>query len=105
MALEGNLKDFSLEDMFRLLASGDKTGTLHMERKDAEGKPFIPLTYHLHDKYPYPTQTRRIQFYIDHDLYLEHDEHLPTYKAPPKIGGDYPRSLVQPDGPPAERGW
>jgi hypothetical protein len=37
VALEGNLKDFSLEDMFRLLASGDKTGTLHMEREDAQG--------------------------------------------------------------------
>jgi hypothetical protein len=37
VALEGNLKDFSLEDMFRLLASGDKTGTLHMKREDAEG--------------------------------------------------------------------
>jgi DMSO reductase family type II enzyme molybdopterin subunit len=59
-----------------------------------EGKAFIPLTYHLHDKYPYPTQTRRIQFYIDHDLYLEHDEHLPTYKAPPKIGGDYPLMMT-----------
>lgn len=38
MALEGNLRDFSLEDMFRLLASGRKTGTLYMERPDAEGK-------------------------------------------------------------------
>lgn len=37
MALEGNLKDFSLEDMFRLLASGTKTGTLHLERPDAQG--------------------------------------------------------------------
>lgn len=37
MALEGNLRDFSLEDMFRLLASGNKTGTLHLERPDAEG--------------------------------------------------------------------
>ncbi len=38
MALEGNLKDFSLEDMFRLLASGRKTGALYMERPDAEGR-------------------------------------------------------------------
>jgi hypothetical protein len=38
VALEGNLKDFSLADMFRLLASGRKTGTLHLERPDAEGK-------------------------------------------------------------------
>lgn len=38
MALEGNLKDFSLADMFRLLASGRKTGTLHLERTDAVGR-------------------------------------------------------------------
>ena len=37
MALEGNLKDFSLADMFRLLASGSKTGTLHVEGADGEG--------------------------------------------------------------------
>lgn len=38
MALEGNLKDFSLADMFRLLAKGSKTGTLHVEREGADGK-------------------------------------------------------------------
>lgn len=38
MALEGNLKDFSLADMFRLLASGRKSGTLYLERPDAQGK-------------------------------------------------------------------
>lgn len=38
MALEGNLKDFSLPDMFRLLAQGSKTGTLYMENGDAQGK-------------------------------------------------------------------
>lgn len=38
----------------------------------------------------YPTQTRRIQFYLDHDIYLDHDEHLPRFKEPPRIGGDYP---------------
>ncbi len=38
MALEGNLKDFSLADMFRLLAKGQKTGTLHVARDGAEGR-------------------------------------------------------------------
>lgn len=38
MALEGNLRDFSLADMFRLLAKGSKTGTLHVERDGADGK-------------------------------------------------------------------
>jgi len=35
VALEGNLTDFSLADMFRLLQSGAKTGTLHVEHDDA----------------------------------------------------------------------
>lgn len=38
MALEGNLKDVSIADMFRLLSSGRKTGTLHLERHDSHGK-------------------------------------------------------------------
>ncbi len=53
-------------------------------------EPFIPLTNHTIKKHPYPTQTRRIQFYIDHTLYLAHDEHLPRYKEPPSMGGNYP---------------
>lgn len=35
MALEGNLRDFSIADVFRLLASGNKTGALHLERSGA----------------------------------------------------------------------
>lgn len=37
MALEFNLKDFSLTEMCRMLGSGAKTGTLHMENGEAEG--------------------------------------------------------------------
>jgi hypothetical protein len=37
VALEGNLRDFSLADMFRLLQTGSKTGTLHVEAPDASG--------------------------------------------------------------------
>lgn len=37
MALEGNLRDFSLADMFRLLQTGSKTGTLHVEAPGASG--------------------------------------------------------------------
>ena len=37
MALEGNLKDFSLADMFRLLVSGSKSGTLHVTGPEGEG--------------------------------------------------------------------
>ena len=50
----------------------------------------VPLTFHVRDKVPYPTASRRIQFYIDHPLYDELDELLPRFKEPPTIGGNYP---------------
>ncbi|MBI5907919.1 MAG: molybdopterin-dependent oxidoreductase [Burkholderiales bacterium] len=59
-----------------------------------EGETFAPLTYHVRDKQPYPTATRRMQFYLDHELHLEYDETLPCYKEPPKIGGDYPLMMT-----------
>ena len=42
---------------------------------------------------PWPTLTGRIQFYIDHPLYLELAEELPVHKEPPLAGGDYPLVL------------
>lgn len=47
-------------------------------------------TYHVRDKVPWATASRRIQFYIDHPLYRELDEALPRHKDAPLIGGDYP---------------
>jgi len=58
-----------------------------------EDDTIAPLTFHVRDKVPYPTASRRIQFYIDHALYDELDELLPRFKAPPMIGGDYPLML------------
>lgn len=37
MALEGNLKDFSLSDMFRLLQTGSKTGVLNVTNGETGG--------------------------------------------------------------------
>ncbi|MDP6183283.1 MAG: molybdopterin dinucleotide binding domain-containing protein, partial [Gammaproteobacteria bacterium] len=59
-----------------------------------EREPFVALTNHTDGKKPYPTATRRIQFYLDHDTYLAYDEALPRYKAPPLIGGDYPLMMT-----------
>jgi len=52
-----------------------------------------PLTYHVNDKKPYPTLSRRIQFYLDQELYVEMDEQLPTHKEPPMSGGNHPLIL------------
>jgi len=58
------------------------------------GEPIVPLAWHTEKKELYPTLTRRIQFYIDHDWYLELEEHLPTHKDCPKAGGDYPLQVT-----------
>ncbi|MBW2267133.1 MAG: molybdopterin-dependent oxidoreductase [Deltaproteobacteria bacterium] len=58
------------------------------------GETITPLTKHVFDKMPYPTLSRRIQFYIDQELYLEMGEQLPIHKAPPLAGGNYPLILT-----------
>ena len=51
-------------------------------------KTFSPFGWHVQEKLPYPTLTRRSQFYIDHDWFLEAGEELPVHKDDPRQGGD-----------------
>ncbi len=51
-------------------------------------------TWHVRDKQPWPTLTRRMQFYIDHPFYRELGEVLPVHKDNPPIGGDYPLKMT-----------
>ena len=53
-----------------------------------------PYRWHVEKKVPYPTLTRRAQFYIDHDWFLEAGEALPAHKDNPAMGGDYPLELT-----------
>ncbi len=55
---------------------------------------FTPLRWHVEKKMPYATLTRRAQFYIDHDWFLEAGEELPCHKETPPIGGQYPLVLT-----------
>ncbi|MDE3094819.1 MAG: molybdopterin-dependent oxidoreductase [Chloroflexota bacterium] len=48
------------------------------------------FTWHTEKKVPYPTLTRRAQFYIDHEWFIEAGEALPCHKDNPPQGGDYP---------------
>jgi len=54
------------------------------------GQTITSQTWRTEKKMPWPTLTRRIQFYIDHPLYLELGEDLPVHKDPPSAGGNYP---------------
>jgi nitrate reductase alpha subunit len=53
-----------------------------------------PHTWHTEKKLPWFTASGRVQFYIDHDWYLETGERLPTYKPSPPAGGDHPIALT-----------
>jgi len=53
-----------------------------------------PFRWHTEKKMPYPTLTRRAQFYIDHEWFIEAGEQLPVHKDNPRIGGDLPFTMT-----------
>ncbi len=78
----------------RFTGPGGSAVSIGNQTTYAENDTSTPLTEHVHGKVPYPTDTRRIQFYIDHPFYLELDEALPRHKDCPTAGGDYPLQLT-----------
>ncbi|TAK57974.1 MAG: hypothetical protein EPO22_11555 [Dehalococcoidia bacterium] len=53
-----------------------------------------PFRRHVEQLEPYPTLSRRAQFYIEHPWFMEAGEELPCHKAPPNQGGDYPLTVI-----------
>jgi anaerobic selenocysteine-containing dehydrogenase len=101
-AMMGSLpKDASLEKLredgimrFTNISSLDVIA-MHLATDIKPDEPIVPLTHHVGpQKLPYPTYCRRIQFYIDHDWFLEAGEGHPVHKDNPKTGGDYPLTLT-----------
>ena len=60
----------------------------------APDETITACTWHTAKKMPWPTLTRRMQFYIDHPWYLELGEALPVHKDNPPIGGNYPLQMT-----------
>lgn len=94
-----NLEQIPWEELKeRGFVAGTGIGLTHSSIGNAcdivPGEPVVPLTWHIVKKEPYPTQTRRMQFYIDHDVYLEFGVELPAQLKDPKAGGDYPLRLT-----------
>jgi DMSO reductase family type II enzyme molybdopterin subunit len=54
----------------------------------------VPNRDHVEKRYPYPTLTRRAQFYIDHPWFLEAGEALPAHKETPAMGGNLPLQMT-----------
>ena len=47
------------------------------------GRAYSPFTYNVEALMPWRTLTGRQHFYLDHPLYIQFGEHLPTYKPKP----------------------
>lgn len=95
-ALAGTIPaDASLDNVrevghYRWESLGITPRALGQATDPAPDETFAPFRKHVEDGEPYPTYSRRAQFLIDHPWFIEADEHLPTHKNPPGIGGDHP---------------
>ena len=47
------------------------------------GRSYSPFTYNVEADVPWRTLTGRQSFYLDHPVYIDFGEHLPTYKPKP----------------------
>jgi nitrate reductase alpha subunit len=47
------------------------------------GRSYSPFTYNVEAQVPWRTLTGRQHFYLDHPVYIDFGEHLPTYKPKP----------------------
>jgi DMSO reductase family type II enzyme molybdopterin subunit len=56
--------------------------------------PLYPLGWNVDKKIPYATHTRRAQFYIDHEWFIDNGEALPVHKGLPPIGGMHPYQII-----------
>lgn len=49
----------------------------------ADGRTYAPFTYNVEAMVPWRTLTGRQSLYLDHPVYIDFGEHLPTYKPKP----------------------
>jgi DMSO reductase family type II enzyme molybdopterin subunit len=88
------LKTFRKEGIVRFTGMGGTAEGLNLATDIKRDETVSPLRWHVERKVPYPTLTRRIQFYIDHEWFLEGDEALPRHKDNPRMGGAYPLRMT-----------
>jgi len=95
LRLSTNLEGVKWEDLkkkgyARFTGVGNAASSVGNACDIKPGETVSPFTWHTEKKMIYPTLTRRIQFYIDHELYMELGEELPVHKNAPTSGGNFP---------------
>jgi DMSO reductase family type II enzyme molybdopterin subunit len=89
-----SLSTFRKDGIVRFTGLGMTAEGLNMATDIKRDETVSPLRWHVERKVPYPTLTRRIQFYIDHEWFLEADEALPRHKDNPQMGGAGPLRML-----------
>lgn len=97
--LSGNLKGTSWQELkekgySRFTSVGASAVNIGTATDIKPDETITANTWHTEKKIPWPTLTRRMQFYIDHEIYDELGEMLPTHKDNPAIGGDHPLQMT-----------
>lgn len=85
-----SLEDLREKGFYRWQGLGLSARAVAQATDPQPDETFVPFRKHVEDGEPYPTLCRRSQFLIDHEWFIEADEHLPIHKEPPGIGGNYP---------------
>ncbi len=92
---EGTTLKTLRKDGFVRFTDWGKSSMALAQASDLEpDETMAPFRWHTEKKEPYPTLTRRAQFYVDHEWFLEAGEELPVHKETPRQGGDYPFVLT-----------
>lgn len=84
-----SLEDIRKNGFYRWQSLGINPRMIAQATQPRQDETFVPFRDHVEQGAPYPTLTRRAQFLIEHPWFIEADEHLPRYKAPPVMGGNY----------------
>jgi len=88
------LEKFEEEGQVRIQSLGNSS-QYHTQASDWHtDKPNYALGWHVDKKLPYPTHSRRAQFYMDHEWFIEAGEALPVHKDTPPLGGYHPFRLI-----------
>jgi len=87
---QASLEDIRKKGYYRWEGLGISPRALAQATDPRPDETFVPFRNHVEKGEPYPTLTRRAQFLIEHEWFIEADEHLPRWKEAPSMGGDYP---------------
>jgi anaerobic selenocysteine-containing dehydrogenase len=89
-----SLEDIRTNGFYRWQGLGINSRVIAQATEPKPNETFVPFRDHVEKGEPYPTLSRRAQFLIEHPWFIEADEHLPKYKDPPVMGGNYPFQIT-----------